>query len=125
MTDPGDNADHSTADRAADHPDDHPTLGLDDVVHQRARLGILSVLVETDGAEFGTLKDLLRFTDGNLGRHLEALAAQGLVATTRSSRGRRPRTRISVTERGRRAYAAEIEALRRLVARYDAGPAQE
>jgi hypothetical protein len=48
---------------------DHPALGFDDVIHQRTRLGILSVLAEADRADFGYLKSTLKLTDGNLGRH--------------------------------------------------------
>lgn len=102
--------------------DDHPTLGLDDVVHQRARLGILWVLSQVDRADFTHLRTLLRMTDGNLGRHLEALAGQGLIELAKGFHGRRPRTWVVLTPAGREAYAREIDALRRLVAEYDAQP---
>ena len=48
----------------------HPALGLDDVVHQRTRLGILAVLAEATEADFIYLRKVLGLTDGNLGRHL-------------------------------------------------------
>lgn len=57
----------------------HPTTELDDVVHQRARLGILAVLVEADRADFNFLRTTLSLTDGNLSRHLQVLKEAGCV----------------------------------------------
>ena len=97
----------------------HPTTGLRDVVHQRARLGILTVLGEADRVDFPYLKTLLRLTDGNLGRHIEVLAQEELVRVTKGYEGRRPRTWVEITKLGRGALAAEMEALRQLVQRYE------
>jgi hypothetical protein len=69
----------------------HPTASLNDVMHQRARLGILTVLGEATRVDFPYLKSLLQLTDGNLGRHIEVLAGEGLVAVTKGYEGRRPR----------------------------------
>jgi DNA-binding MarR family transcriptional regulator len=98
----------------------HPTSGLDDTVHQRARLGILTILDESGRADFAYLKTVLGLTDGNLGRHLEVLGSQDLVTLEKVFEGRRPRTWVSITPAGRRALAAEIAALRALVRRFDA-----
>lgn len=98
----------------------HPTSDLDDTVHQRARLGILTILDESDRADFAYLKRVLGLTDGNLGRHLEVLSGQDLVALEKVFEGRRPRTWVSITPAGRAALAAEIAALRALVRRFDA-----
>ncbi|GAA1589463.1 hypothetical protein GCM10009678_84740 [Actinomadura kijaniata] len=97
----------------------HPTTTLNDVVHQRVRLGILTVLQETQRADFGYLKSALELTDGNLGRHIEILEKQGLVATTKGYQGRRPRTWVEITAEGRRALAAEMKALKRLLTRFE------
>ena len=51
----------------------HPALQLDDVVHQRVRLGILAVLAEAKRADFGFLRDALDLSDGNLSRHIQVL----------------------------------------------------
>lgn len=101
-------------------PEPHPTTGLDDVVHQRARLGVLTVLGEVEQADFPYLKSLLQLSDGNLGRHLEVLAAQSLVTITKGYEGRRPRTWVTITKEGRAALAAEMAALRELVQRFEA-----
>ena len=97
----------------------HPTSGLDDVVHQRARLGILSVLAEADRVDFAFLQDTLDLSPGNLSRHLSTLGSAGLVAVEKGYEGRRPRTWIRITREGRGALRREIAALRALVARVE------
>jgi DNA-binding MarR family transcriptional regulator len=100
----------------------HPTASLNDVMHQRARLGILTVLGEATRVDFPYLKSLLQLTDGNLGRHIEVLAGEGLVAVTKGYEGRRPRTWVEITKLGRGALAAEMAALKQLVQRYEQPP---
>ena len=56
----------------------HPTNGLDDTVHQRHRLGILTITAEAR-ADFGYLRDALGLTAGNLSRHLTVLEEAGLI----------------------------------------------
>jgi DNA-binding MarR family transcriptional regulator len=99
--------------------DAHPTTAIDDVVHQRARLGILTILAESRRADFGYLRAQLGLTDGNLGRHIEVLAGQGLIAVTKGYEGRRPRTWVEITAPGRTALANEMHALKLLVARFE------
>jgi len=98
---------------------DHPTLGFDDVVHQRTRLGILSVLAEADRADFGYLKIVLRLTDGNLGRHLEVLAEHGMITLVKGYEGRRPRTWATISPHGRKALQAELAHMRALLRHLD------
>jgi|SRR5882672_4001328 len=97
----------------------HSTLSFDDTVHQRARLGILTILQETGTADFSYLKSTLQLTDGNLGRHIEVLANGGLVQVKKGYEGRRPRTWVTLTKAGRTALAVEMDALKALVARFD------
>jgi len=97
----------------------HPTTMLTDVVHQRTRLGILSVLSECRRADFAYLKSLLQLTDGNLGRHLEILADDGLIAITKGYEGRRPRTWAEITKNGDAALAAQMAAMKQLVKRFE------
>ena len=97
----------------------HPTAGLRELVHQRARLGILTVLGEADRVDVPYLKALLQLTDGNLGRHIEVLAQEELVRVTKGYEGRRPRTWVEITKLGRGALAAEMDALKQLVQRYE------
>lgn len=88
--------------------------GLDDLVHQRARLGILAMLREAAKVDFVRLRDTLGLTDGNLARHVQTLADAGYVATRKAQ----SRTWVSLTAAGRRAFDKELAALRALVDRF-------
>lgn len=98
-------------------PAAHPALALDDTVHQRVRLAILTVLSEVRECGFGTLRDELGLTDGNLNRHLRILEDAGLLQVTKGYEGRRPRTWLRLTRQGRAALRAEVAALEQLVNR--------
>jgi DNA-binding MarR family transcriptional regulator len=93
----------------------HPIARLDDVVHQRVRLGLLSVLAEVDQADFTFLRDRLGLSDGNLSRHLQVLEEAGFVESHKVFEARRPRTWVASTRAGREAFRAELEALSELV----------
>ena len=99
----------------------HPAVVLDELVHQRARLGILTVLAETGRSDFPYLKRVLELTDGNLGRHLEVLAEAGLVQISKGFEGRRPRTWAAITRSGREALAAQLAAMQDLITRVQRG----
>lgn len=94
---------------------DHPTSGIDETVHQRHRLGILTITAEADRAEFGYLRDALDLTPGNLSRHLTVLEGAGLVNVEKGYEGRRPRTWVRITREGRTALAAELDLLAAIV----------
>lgn len=96
----------------------HPALDLDDAVHQKTRLALLTILDEATRADFPYLKRTLTLTDGNLGRHLDVLAKQGLVNITKGYEGRRPRTWVAITPEGRQALAAEMSVLAALLHRF-------
>jgi len=99
----------------------HPASALNDVVHHRARLGILTVLAEVRLATFPYLKSLLELTDGNLGRHLEVLADEGLVTITKGYENKRPRTWASLTDEGYVALTAEMAVLKELLSQFENG----
>jgi DNA-binding transcriptional ArsR family regulator len=101
-------------DQQPGNPGAHPTNGLDDTVHQRHRLGILTITAEAR-AEFGYLRGALGLTPGNLSRHLTVLEEAGLVQVEKGYQGRRPRTWVRITGGGRAALAAELAALTELV----------
>ncbi|MGI9016802.1 MAG: transcriptional regulator [Euzebya sp.] len=97
----------------------HPSALLDDLVHQRARLGILTILAESGRADFPYLKSALSLTDGNLGRHLEVLEGEGLITLIKGYEGKRPRTWAEITRLGIVALAAQMDAMREMVHRFD------
>lgn len=87
--------------------------GLDRVIHEKARLGIMTSLVgHPAGLAFSDLKGMCDLTDGNLNRHLDVLREAGHVEIRKDTRGRRPKTICRVTTLGRTrflAYLAELE----------------
>ena len=97
----------------------HPVTGLDDVVHQRVRLGILTIAHEARRVEFGFLRTQLELTAGNLSQHLGVLETAGLVQVEKGYAGRRGRTWITLTAAGDAALAAEIARLKQLIARVE------
>lgn len=104
--------------RAASPPYD-PTKHLDDVVHQRVRLGILTIVHEARRADFNYLKDALGLTGGNLFQHLRVLEDAGFVSVDKVSDGRRPRTWVSITRSGRRALRLEVAVLKAIVSVFE------
>lgn len=96
----------------------HPTNGLNDTVHQRHRLGVLTITAEARRAEFGYLREALGLTAGNLSRHLTVLEEAGLVTLEKGYAGRRPKTWVQITADGRAALAAELAALTELLRRH-------
>lgn len=89
--------------------------GLDDVIHGRVRLGIVAYLASSDVADFTELKGLLEVTQGNLSVHLRKLEEAGYVAIDKSFVGRKPLTRVRLTEAGRAAFANYLRAMGQLV----------
>jgi DNA-binding MarR family transcriptional regulator len=89
--------------------------GLDDVIHGRVRLGIVAYLASAEVADFTELKDLLDVTQGNLSVHLRKLEDAGYVAIDKSFVGRKPLTRVRLTEAGRAAFASYLQAMGQLV----------
>ncbi len=90
---------------------------FDDVVHQRTRLGILTVLTEVRTAAFSFLRDELGLTDGNLSRHLRVLEEAGLVEIVKGYKGRTPHTTVRATKAGTRALRSHLEALQEMINR--------
>jgi DNA-binding MarR family transcriptional regulator len=101
--------------------------GLDRTLHEKARLGILTALVtRRDGVSFTDLARLCSLTDGNLSRHLDVLADEGLVQITKSFAGRRPLTTCKLTAAGRKRFREYLEQLEQVLrdAAEDEAPAR-
>ena len=91
---------------------------LDPLIHQTTRLRLMAALCqleEGDWVDFTALKKELRLTDGNLGAQLVKLEETRYVRVKKGFLGRRPRTQVQATLRGRSAYASYCEALRRII----------
>jgi DNA-binding MarR family transcriptional regulator len=87
---------------------------LDNLIHERIRLGIVSALAANESLTFSELKDLLKTTDGNISVHARKLEDADYITCTKSFDGRVPKTDYHLTHTGRQAleqYLDHMEAL--------------
>jgi DNA-binding MarR family transcriptional regulator len=92
----------------------HPAPGLDRLIHERLRLGIVSALAANDSLTFNNLKSLMNTTDGNLSVHARKLEEAGYISCSKSFEGRLPKTEYKLTVAGRRAlenYLSHMETI--------------
>ena len=90
--------------------------GLDRVIHEKARLGVLtSLLTHADGLLFADLKSLCALTDGNLSRHLQILQDAGLVEVWKGFKGKRPQTLCRITAAGRARFREYLSVLEHVI----------
>ena len=88
---------------------------FDPLIHQPIRSKLLSLLIANDELPFKALKELLSVTDGNLSSHLSKLEKEGYVLIEKLFEGKRPKTVVHISSKGREAFALYIEALRKFV----------
>lgn len=81
----------------------------------RIRLGIMSILMVNDYADFKMLKELLEVTDGNLASHTKALEKVDYIKVEKQFIGRKPNTRYSATKLGKLEFKKHISALEKLI----------
>lgn len=90
--------------------------GLDRLLHEKARLGLLTCLAaHPEGLLFNDLKELVNLTDGNLSRHLQVLHQHGLIEIYKSYEQKRPQTLCRLSVEGRERFMAYIEELQRVL----------
>ena len=90
--------------------------GLERVIHEKARLGIVaSLATHAEALTFSELKQLCALTDGNLNRHLQVLQDAGLVEIRKDTGGLRPQTLCQLTVEGRQRFTHYITALEKVV----------
>ncbi len=92
--------------------------GPDEIIHQSTRLRIaatLNSLGAKEMLEFGQLKAMLDTTDGNLATHLATLEKAEYVAIEKDFVGKKPRTRVQLTAKGRKAFRAHVTYLKSLL----------
>jgi len=88
---------------------------LDEVIHGRARLGIMAYLSTAEEADFISLRAALKLTDGNLSTHFAKLEDAGYVRTKNRLVDKKPQTTVGLTEAGRKAYVAYLDQLKQLL----------
>ncbi len=90
--------------------------GLDRIIHEKARLGVMTSLIgHPKGLAFGDLRQLCGLTDGNLSRHLQVLQDAGLVDIKKTFEKNRPLTTCRITAKGRKQFLAYLEVLEKVV----------
>ena len=92
-----------------------PFLQLDRVIHEKGRLGIMSLLAASPQLSFTEMRDTLNMTDGNLTAHMRTLHEAGYVSVTKAFREGRPLTTYALTPAGRKSFSAYIDLLERIV----------
>ena len=88
---------------------------LNKAFDSRIRLGIMSVLMVNESADFNTLKGLLELTDGNLASHIKALEGLNYIETKKQFIGRKPNTNYEITALGRKIFQEHLDALANLI----------
>lgn len=88
---------------------------LDEIIHSRIRLAVMSVLLGVEAAEFTFLRDKVGATDGNLSVHLKKLEDSGYVSVDKRFVDRKPVSSYRLTAKGRRAFELYVERLESLI----------
>lgn len=91
------------------------TTGLDRLIHERMRLGIVSALAANESLTFVELKTLLDATDGNVSIHARKLEEAGYISCTKSFEGRVPRTEYKLSAAGRKAFTKYLDHMEALI----------
>ena len=93
----------------------HDLGRIDEIIHGRIRLGIMVYLADAEVADFTELKTALEATQGNLSIHLKKLEEAGYVSIDKSFVDKKPLTRVRITDAGRDAFRAYVDAIGALI----------
>ena len=93
----------------------NPIANLNKIFDSRIRLGVMSMLVVNDEIGFNDLKQLLELTDGNLASHLNTLEQASFIKVHKGFIGRKTSTTYSITNLGRQAFKAHLDALEKMI----------
>ncbi|HET6226514.1 MAG TPA: transcriptional regulator [Bacteroidia bacterium] len=88
---------------------------LNKAFESRIRLGIMSILMVNSWVDFGTMKEMLEITDGNLASHITALEKMDYVEVKKQFVGKKPNTSYSITKQGKKAFSEHLDALENLL----------
>jgi len=89
--------------------------GLNKAFESRVRLGIMSILMVNQAADFITLKQQLNVTDGNIASHINALEKLQYLEVTKQFIGKKPNTSYKATKSGKKAFIEHLDALEKLI----------
>jgi DNA-binding MarR family transcriptional regulator len=92
---------------------------LNKAFESRIRLGIMSILMVNEWIDFGTLKEMLNITDGNLASHITALEKMDYIQVKKQFVGKKPNTSYAATKSGRKAFNEHLDALENILKKRD------
>jgi DNA-binding MarR family transcriptional regulator len=95
--------------------EEHLAVKLNKAIHQKARLGVMSILMASEEADFNYLKDKLKLTDGNLSSHLSLLEKEQYIKIKKKFVKKKPKTLCRMTEKGRLAFQEYLENLEKII----------
>ena len=95
--------------------EDHLSIKLDKIIHQKARLGIMSILIVQGESEFNYLKERLKLTDGNLSTHLSHLEKEKYIRIKKKFVKKKPKTLCILTDKGHQAFSEYIDNLEQII----------
>lgn len=93
---------------------------LNKAFDNKVRLGIMSVLLTKNEADFNQLKSILDVTDGNLASHIKALEKEDYIEVMKQFIGKKPNTKYAVTKAGKLAFKKHLNALETLISNQNA-----
>ncbi len=88
---------------------------LDPLLHSQLRLGVMSLLISVDSAEFTFLKEKTNSTAGNLSVQLDKLSEAGYITIDKSFKGKRPLTTCKITKQGLKAFEEYVNSLKQYI----------
>jgi DNA-binding MarR family transcriptional regulator len=88
---------------------------LDPLLHSQLRLGVMSLLMSTESAEFTFLKEQTNSTAGNLSVQLDKLAEAGYISVEKSFKGKKPLTTCKITKKGLKAFEDYVKSLQQYI----------
>ncbi|MET7293721.1 transcriptional regulator [Streptomyces griseoloalbus] len=89
--------------------------GFDELIHPATRLSVVALLATTEWADFAFIRDSLSLSDSALSKQLHTLEEAGYLDIHKEGGGRKRRTRVRLTDRGRTAFEGHVAALRKIV----------
>ena len=95
--------------------EEHIAIKLNKIFHQKARLGIMSILMVTEEVEFNYLKERLKLSDGNLSTHLSILEKEKYIKIKKKFVKKKPKTLCRLTEKGHQAFVEYINNLEKII----------
>jgi len=95
--------------------EEHITIQLNTVIHQKARLGIMSILMAMGEAEFNYLKERLKLSDGNLSTHLGILEKEKYIKIKKKFFKKKPKTLCQLTDKGRQVFLEYLNYLENII----------